>query len=132
MVRYRKCAVRGCANEDASRHCFPNPKKDMALFNTWAMACKNSTIYASQPDLVYRSYRVCHIHFKMSDTVGSCRLKKTAVPSLCLPEKMTHFSRGKYKCISEFHLYHFTYAYSLWHLPLAFYYKMFQLDSNHI
>lgn len=85
MGGYRKCAVVGCENTDAPRHRFPNPAKNMDLFKKWIQACNNQNLVNLQPDLVYRSHRICHVHFTAEDKSTNMFLKKHAVPSLYLP-----------------------------------------------
>lgn len=86
MVGYRKCAISGCDNKDAPRHRFPNPAKYMDNFKNWMQASGNSQIENMDADNVYRSHRICHIHFTENDISSNTFLKRHAIPSLFLKE----------------------------------------------
>lgn len=85
MVGKRNCAVPSCNDKFSTRHRFPNPGNSMQRYQEWLRLCGNSALAALDPELVYRSYRVCHIHFKKDDMASNMYLQKTAVPSLHLP-----------------------------------------------
>ncbi|XP_018561244.1 uncharacterized protein LOC108903511 [Anoplophora glabripennis] len=85
MVRYRNCAVVGCEDITSPRHRFPNPAKKLELFKIWTEACCRDILKTLSPDLVYRSYRICHIHFATEDISTNNFLKPDVIPKLFLP-----------------------------------------------
>ncbi|KAK9736436.1 Transposase protein [Popillia japonica] len=88
MVGKRNCAVLGCRDESSSRHRFPNPVKFKLRYMEWIKVCGNKKLITLDPDLVYRSYRVCHIHFHEKDHASNMYLIKTAIPTLHLPQPL--------------------------------------------
>ncbi|XP_018574894.1 uncharacterized protein LOC108913758 [Anoplophora glabripennis] len=88
MVRYRSCSIRGCEDECSSRHSFPNPKKYPLLFEQWLLACDDHDLNHISPETIYRTKKICHLHFQNSDIISSALLlKKDAVPSVNLPKR---------------------------------------------
>lgn len=83
---YRTCDVRGCSDKSSPRHRFPNPHKNPERYQKWLDLVDNPVLKSKDPDLVFRSHRICHIHFKLEDRSTNWFLQKTAVPSLYLPQ----------------------------------------------
>ncbi|VEN58886.1 unnamed protein product, partial [Callosobruchus maculatus] len=86
MPSHHKCAVKDCQDRISVRHRFPNPGKFITVFRQWINCIGNEAISHLEPVAVYNNYRVCHAHFTEDDTYTNNRLKKTAVPSVNLPE----------------------------------------------
>ncbi|KAJ8979996.1 hypothetical protein NQ317_016659 [Molorchus minor] len=85
MVRYRSCSVMGCEDKFSSRHRFPNPANNLDLFQKWVLACGNEELINMPPEQIFRTKRVCHIHFKECDIGSNMLLNRGIVPSLFLP-----------------------------------------------
>lgn len=51
-------------------------------FRQWVGLCQNRAFQFLQPEKIYSSFRVCHIHFTDQDITRNNILNKTAVPRL--------------------------------------------------
>ncbi|KAF2887009.1 hypothetical protein ILUMI_19164, partial [Ignelater luminosus] len=79
------CAIEGCWGSKESKHRFPNPQKDMTLFNKWMTLCGNERLSEITPEKVYNNYRICKLHFTNEDFIANNKLNKQAYPSKNLP-----------------------------------------------
>lgn len=85
----------------------------------WVAAYNNEITMDKDPNTIYNSYRVCHIHFKEEDRNRNNRLKVSAVPSLhltnlterhSLEANCYYFNKARvfylcfYSCIIQFYL----------------------------
>lgn len=93
--RYSKCVVPGCEDLFTKKHSFP--KNDIALFDKWINNVNNPILNNKSREQIYKSYRVCDLHFSENDRVlGTKRgLKKTAFPTLLVPG----ISQGKFTIV---------------------------------
>ncbi|KAK5646350.1 hypothetical protein RI129_004929 [Pyrocoelia pectoralis] len=80
------CAVENCWKSTASKHVFPNPAKNMALFKKWVKLCGNERLYDMTPNKIFTNCRVCRNHFEDTDFLANNRLNRGAYPSKFLPE----------------------------------------------
>ncbi|KAI4463136.1 thap domain-containing protein 9 [Holotrichia oblita] len=80
-----RCVIKKCfAVKYGSRHCFPNPAKNMEMFKKWIKYCDDE-IRSLPPENVYQNRRVCRNHF-INDQFGSNnRLLSSAYPVLNIP-----------------------------------------------
>lgn len=78
----RKCAIEKCDDKDSPRHRFPMPNKCLEKFQKWLEATGNNYIAKLDPELVYRSYRICDRHFTSESKDRNKRLKENAIPTL--------------------------------------------------
>lgn len=106
MVKYRKCAVLNCEDRQSHRHRFPNPDKNLELFKKWVEECGNKSLINVDPGLIYRSHRVCHVHFRECDRSTNMYLLKGSIPCLFLstppdniPPTISSNSKGKFSLI---------------------------------
>lgn len=82
----KKCAVRGCDDQDPIEHRFPSPSKDFVRFKKWVEASGNDTILNLNPEFVYRTKMICDRHFEAECRSTNRRLIKSAIPTLfCTP-----------------------------------------------
>lgn len=83
---YKKCVVPGCIDIFSKKHTFP--MKDVTLFNKWVLQVQNPILNNKSQEQVYKSYRVCDLHFAECDKVPGTKrgLRKTAFPTLLLPD----------------------------------------------
>ncbi|XP_008199200.1 uncharacterized protein LOC103314575 isoform X1 [Tribolium castaneum] len=81
----RPCAVLNCVEENRIRHRFPNPDKFPDRFQKWLFLCGKKKLFEKDPELVYRSLRVCHAHFKPEDRTTNMFIRKECLPELFLP-----------------------------------------------
>ncbi|CAH0549639.1 unnamed protein product [Brassicogethes aeneus] len=88
----KKCAVIGCDDKDSHRHRFPNPKKSEDLFKKWIDLSGRLSFHSLNPELVYRSRRVCHRHFREEDRATNMYLKNGTIPMLHLPANPATFN----------------------------------------
>ncbi|CAG9763990.1 unnamed protein product [Ceutorhynchus assimilis] len=80
------CCISTCMKSGTSKHCFLNPAKDKQRFERWIILCGNQRLVTeTTPEQVYKSYRVCSLHFCEKDVGSNGKLKPTVVPSLSLP-----------------------------------------------
>lgn len=89
MAKTRICAVKGCDDRTSPRHRFPHPEKYGKRFQEWVRICNNPVLAKEDPLFIYRSYRVCHIHFRKEDIASNMLLNKTAVPNQHLTASLT-------------------------------------------
>ncbi|KAL3278435.1 hypothetical protein HHI36_013756 [Cryptolaemus montrouzieri] len=80
------CAVNGCWGLKERKHRFPNPKKDIQLFNRWVAICCNETLLEKTPEQVYSKSRVCNLHFFKSNFGVNNQLKKKVIPLRNMPD----------------------------------------------
>ncbi|XP_066155146.1 uncharacterized protein [Euwallacea fornicatus] len=87
-VRYRKCAVQGCSDIFSKKHRFPNPNRDIELFNIWLKQVGNPLLASKTRQQILGSYLVCDLHFSEVDrTPGTKRgLRRGAFPTQLLPQ----------------------------------------------
>lgn len=83
------CSVNGCWEPyggTGKKHRFPNPAKNLDLFNKWVFLCDNKQLRESHmtPERIYKNCRICHKHFDENDFIANDVLKNTAVPHLNL------------------------------------------------
>lgn len=84
------CSVNYCWEPyggKAKKHRFPNPAKNLDLFNKWVLLCDNKRLRESHmtPERIYKNCRICHKHFDENDFIANDILKNTALPHLNLP-----------------------------------------------
>ncbi|KAF5291865.1 hypothetical protein FQA39_LY14202 [Lamprigera yunnana] len=84
------CSIDGCVGrKECSMHRFPDPRKNLDFFKKWIELCSNKNVVDMIPEKVYANRRVCNVHFKGCDYVSNKLLKRTAYPSLNMPEIIT-------------------------------------------
>ncbi|KAF5285978.1 hypothetical protein FQA39_LY16489 [Lamprigera yunnana] len=84
------CSIDGCVGrKECSMHRFPDPRKNLDFFKKWIELCSNKNVVDMIPEKVYANRRVCNVHFKACDYVSNKVLKRTAYPSLNMPEIIT-------------------------------------------
>ncbi|KAF5304527.1 hypothetical protein FQA39_LY09578 [Lamprigera yunnana] len=84
------CSIDGCVGrKECSMHRFPDPRKNLDFFKKWIELCSNKNVVDMIPEKVYANQRVCNVHFKACDYVSNKLLKRTAYPSLNMPEIIT-------------------------------------------
>ncbi|KAI4467964.1 thap domain [Holotrichia oblita] len=83
-LRYKN----GFAVKYGSRHCFPNPAKNMDMFKKWIKYCDNE-IRSLPPENVYQNRRVCRNHFTNDQFASNNRLLSTAYSVLNIPSKLS-------------------------------------------
>lgn len=81
---YRTCSVYDCEDKLSSRHSFPNPDKYPEVFHKWLRACGNKELLRLSSQAIYKSRKVCHIHFNRGDIKSNMFLKEGACPTLFL------------------------------------------------
>ncbi|KAF5292114.1 hypothetical protein FQA39_LY14069 [Lamprigera yunnana] len=81
---YRPCQVLNCVD----RHRFPNPLLNRNRFNEWIWLCGNPKLVNMDPDLIFRSHRVCHQHFTSRDITSNMYIRPSSVPSQKLPKPL--------------------------------------------
>lgn len=64
---------------------FPHPGIEPKLFSQWSQATQH-VIKETEPELIYKKYKVCHEHFTSDMKCGNYILR-TAVPLLNLKGK---------------------------------------------
>ncbi|XP_026317228.1 uncharacterized protein LOC113228198 [Hyposmocoma kahamanoa] len=87
-----KCLF-GCKFYSAYLHMFPDPAKERKLFAQWLQETQH-IIKETEPDIIYKKYRVCHEHFASHMKYGQF-ISRTAVPSLNLKDKNTNKRKRK-------------------------------------
>lgn len=83
------CAVKGCwtpSGGTESKHRFPNPVKNMELFNKWVAICNNDELKHMTHSEIYGKCRVCRKHFSDSDFIGNKLMKSHVYPTLNIPK----------------------------------------------
>ncbi|CAH0548844.1 unnamed protein product [Brassicogethes aeneus] len=81
------CAVNSCWGSKESKHSFPNPSKNLDLFNKWVKLCANKRLLEMTPQKIYTNCRVCAKHFTLKDFLRNNRLGRQAYPTLLLPDE---------------------------------------------
>lgn len=84
------CSVEGCWEPyggPTKKHRFPNPQKNLPLFNKWVKLCGSKRLREEHmtPEKIYNNCRVCHKHFDENDFQGNDVLKHAAFPHLNMP-----------------------------------------------
>lgn len=74
--------MEGCDDQDSPRHRFPVPHKDWERFKIWIKATGNASLNTLDPDLVYRSHRICDQHFTLEYRSSNKFLRPNAVRNL--------------------------------------------------
>lgn len=82
------CSVNDCWKSGESKHRFPNPLTNKALFDKWVNLCGNKRLISEMtPAKIYSNCRVCALHFLPEDFGPNRTLKKGVLPSVKLPGK---------------------------------------------
>ncbi|KAI4461517.1 thap domain [Holotrichia oblita] len=82
MGRIYKCAVKGCrAAASSHQHSFPNPDILPERFQLWLDRIGNEDLQEVPKKTLYRTYRVCQLHFRPEYISRNNRLLRSAVPS---------------------------------------------------
>ncbi|KAL1489923.1 hypothetical protein ABEB36_013849 [Hypothenemus hampei] len=91
------CAVEGCWGSKESKHTFPNPSKNMELFNKWVEFCRNKRLLEMIPDKIFKNSRICRLHFEATDFLANNRLKRSACPKIRASECSIAKARGQFE-----------------------------------
>ena len=85
------CSVAGCNSvkiygiKDVLKfHKFP---KNVEYGKEWMKRCCRNELWEKEYTILNSNYRICSLHFKLSDYAGEKFLKKDAVPSQNLPNE---------------------------------------------
>ncbi|KFB40812.1 AGAP001340-PA-like protein [Anopheles sinensis] len=88
------CIVVGCPvgslsaqrkNGPVSFHVFPHPTREPRRFQQWMTIINNPKLHKMNPISVYKSMRICRIHFAANSYNGDCkRLQPGAIPTMYL------------------------------------------------
>lgn len=86
------CVVPTCFKSNNCRHRFPCPTKYREMFDKWIVLCGNRRLITEMsPDNVYKTCRICSLHFTAQDFGNHNRLKNGVLPSLNLPGMFHYF-----------------------------------------
>lgn len=88
-TKVKYCSVPGCTDRWNSRHRFPNPTKYKARFDKWIDIINNNELKLMAPQLVYKSKRICSLHFDRSSYKSNKLLRNDSFPTLQLPNNDT-------------------------------------------
>lgn len=88
-VRGKRCCVVNCSDISSKRHRFPRPDRQPELFEKWLEKIGNPHLKTKTSEQIYKTDRICHIHFKDEFKVVSHRgISTIAYPTLFLPGKL--------------------------------------------
>ncbi|XP_072403398.1 uncharacterized protein [Diabrotica undecimpunctata] len=81
----KKCAIMGCEDRNSPRHRFPLPNKFPDRFKMWLETTGNSTLMMKDKQLIYRSERICDVHFADHHRGPNRTLTVFAIPTKRCP-----------------------------------------------
>lgn len=95
------CVVRGCYNRGISTHRFPNPAKDITMFNRWLNIIDSEELRNMTPMVVFNNRRVCRHHFADDQFGPNNKLLRTAYPKLNLQTTLSYTASDNDLFINE-------------------------------
>ncbi|GJQ66570.1 hypothetical protein Trydic_g4549 [Trypoxylus dichotomus] len=63
IMLHSNCAFHGYGNKRSPSHRFPNPRIRPGSFRAWLAACGNGNLTQNNPQQIYNSHLICHVHF---------------------------------------------------------------------
>eukprot|EP00102_Acyrthosiphon_pisum_P027956 XP_016665166.1 PREDICTED: uncharacterized protein LOC107885909 [Acyrthosiphon pisum] len=78
-----KCCVKGCSYKGGTSHRFPNPRKNLLMFQKWMEVIGNDDFKDMESSVIYEKCRVCSNHFsKENFSSGTKVINRNAFPHL--------------------------------------------------